>query len=579
MIEFRSSGISVVLIACGLLGSMHLPVAAAVNIQGQVQAGGGPLSNSTVMLWAASSGEPKQLAQTKSGSDGQFQLGTDETPGADVSLYLIAKGGQAMANKNSGDNPAIALLSVLGNTPPAKVVINEMTTVASVWTNAQFLDGTAIKGPALSLRIAAGNVPNFVNLETGGWGSAIQDPLNSSQTPTMANFATLADALAGCTALVKVDACDKLFVATTPPKGPAPIDTLMAAQSIARYPWYQPKRVFALLDAYYPASQGKLRPVPYMPYLNVSPSAWVLPLKFDGGGFRAGGKAMFDSAGNLWVGDNFTVGWQAQDAFWQGHATKFDPNGKPLSPITTGFTGGGMEGGTFGAAIDANDNVWLSSYGSKSIAVFDKNGKPLTPPEGITFNGRLGMMQGIIVTPNGDVWAVGISKRQLLYFPKGDWTEGRILCEGDSGQPCKSFTAPFHLAIDQQDRIWVADSSDHVTRFPASNPSQAENFKTGILNSGLNIDSKGNVWVANRFGTGPRALTHLADMGLRLRLRGGERRFGLPDKDDVKAEGRRRKRHLTQARWDAIPRLAVQGWWSAGAVGRRRRWQRQCLGL
>jgi hypothetical protein len=57
-----------------------------------------------------------------------------------------------------------------------------MTTVASVWTHAQFLDGSGIKGPALSLRIAAGNVPNFVDLQTGSWGGAIQDPLNSGQT-------------------------------------------------------------------------------------------------------------------------------------------------------------------------------------------------------------------------------------------------------------------------------------------------------------------------------------------------------------------------------------------------------------
>src|SRR6476620_9047218 len=71
---------------------------------------------------------------------------------------------------------------------------------------------------------------------------------------------------------------------------------------------------------------------------------------------------------------------------------KFNPNGKPLSPITTGFAGGGMQGGTFGAAVDAKDNAWLTSYGGKSIAVFDKNGKPLTPPEGITFGGTLGLM-------------------------------------------------------------------------------------------------------------------------------------------------------------------------------------------
>jgi hypothetical protein len=84
------------------------------------------------------------------------------------------------------------------------------------------------------------------------------------------------------------------------------------AQSIARYPWYQPERLFALLDPFYPVPSGKnQRPIAFMPYLSFAPSAWVLPRKFDGGGYRAGGKAMFDSEGNLWVGDNFTVGWQA----------------------------------------------------------------------------------------------------------------------------------------------------------------------------------------------------------------------------------------------------------------------------
>ena len=50
-------------------------------------------------------------------------------------------------------------------------------------------------------------MPNFVDLATGGWGEAIQGPLNSGQTPTMANFATLADALSGCVTRVKSDAC------------------------------------------------------------------------------------------------------------------------------------------------------------------------------------------------------------------------------------------------------------------------------------------------------------------------------------------------------------------------------------
>jgi hypothetical protein len=171
------------------------PAAAAISIEGQIQGGGAPVANCTVTLWSATASAPSQLVQVKTDTNGRFQLSVDQSPSKDTSLYLVATGGEAAANKGGGNNPAIALITVLGNMPLAKVTINEFTTVASVWTNNQFLDGTAIKGPALSLRIAAGNVSNFVDLETGGWGDAIQGPLNSSQTPTMANFATLADAL------------------------------------------------------------------------------------------------------------------------------------------------------------------------------------------------------------------------------------------------------------------------------------------------------------------------------------------------------------------------------------------------
>jgi hypothetical protein len=515
---------AVILGTLGFLGLAPAAADAAVRIEGLVQAGGGAVAHSTVTLWAAGPGDPKQLGQAKTADDGSFEISTDETPASGVSLYLMSRGGVPFVNKSAGDNPALAFLAVLGGSRPTYVTINETTTVASVWTNAQFLDGAVIKGPALSLGIAAGNVPNFVDLASGGWGATIQDPLNGGQTPTMANFATLADALAGCATRVTAIACELLFEAAKPPQGGAPTDTLTAAEAVARYPWYLPNRLFGLLDFFYPVPTGRnLRPVPFMPYLNTAPSAWVLPLKFDGGGYRAGGKAMFDSEGNLWVGDNFTIGWQASDALWQGHATKFAPNGRPLSPITTGFSGGGMEGGTFGAAIDANDNAWLTSYGSKSITVFDKTGKPLTPPEGITFGGRLGLMQGVIVTPSGDVWVLGVEKSQLVYIPKGDLTNGRIVCEGDSAEPCKSFRAPFHLAIDQQDRIWVSNSGvDHVTRFPASDPSKVETFKVGYNSSGLAVDSQGNVWVTDRFGNGLLGMMHMVDFGLHFKFEGLE---------------------------------------------------------
>jgi hypothetical protein len=47
--------------------------AAAGQLQGQVLGGGAPIANSTVTLWAASAGAPRQLAQTRTGADGPLR--------------------------------------------------------------------------------------------------------------------------------------------------------------------------------------------------------------------------------------------------------------------------------------------------------------------------------------------------------------------------------------------------------------------------------------------------------------------------------------------------------------------------
>ena len=125
--------------ALSVLSSM--PAFAADKINGQVRAAGGPVAGSTVTLWAASADAPRQLAQTRTGPDGRFALSGD---GKGAVLYLIAKGGRSAASKASGDNPALALVTVLGSKPPARAVVNEMTTVASVWTHNQFIDGLSL---------------------------------------------------------------------------------------------------------------------------------------------------------------------------------------------------------------------------------------------------------------------------------------------------------------------------------------------------------------------------------------------------------------------------------------------------
>src|SRR5262249_46792772 len=120
-------------LAVTLLGRQDLLLGGSVyganSITGQVLGAGAPIANSTVTLWGATAGDPTQLAQTRTGADGQFSLEVPATTGSDSSLYLVAKCGQPSARKASGDNPAIALLAGGGSSkPPPKGAITEVTT-------------------------------------------------------------------------------------------------------------------------------------------------------------------------------------------------------------------------------------------------------------------------------------------------------------------------------------------------------------------------------------------------------------------------------------------------------------------
>jgi len=496
--------VSLAFFVAGLLAAV--PAMAQPLIGGKVEGGNGPIAKATVTLWAAGTGAPTQLAQTNTNVKGAFKLTYRKAP-ADTVLYVIARGGTPKAAADKGPNAAIALLAVLGGTPPKSVVVNEFSTIASVWTSAQFLKHDLLSGTKLGLRIAAGNVPNMVDLKTGGLGPVIQDPLNSSQTTTLATFNTLGNLLAGCVTRVHSNACDKLFAIATPPAGIAPTDTLTAAQNIAHNPSNKAQELFALLDAFYPIPAGKrLRPAPFIPYLGFAPSAWTLSLVYAGGGLNSLGGIGIDGEGNMWAADNFLVGSQSTIySGFGGGVSKIAPNGRPLSPMTFGYRGGGIDTPGFGLAIGADDRVWVTSLDGRTISVFDrKTGKPLSPETGYNFGGQLGEMQGIITTPNGDVWALDNEKSQIVYLPKGDATKGRILGRTVNGKPVDGtlqVKAPFHLAVDQQDRIWVTNSgSDTVTRFPASDPGKAEQFKVGFAPRAIAIDSLGNAWINNTVG-------------------------------------------------------------------------------
>ncbi|HXJ36767.1 MAG TPA: hypothetical protein VMS22_22250 [Candidatus Eisenbacteria bacterium] len=467
------------------------PISAAENLKGQVLGGGAPIVNSTVTLWAASVGAPKQLAQAHTGADGRFALSAAGAPEKDVVLYLVAKGGRPTVSKTAADNPAIALMTMLGAKPPGNLTINELTTVASVFTAARFMNGESISGNPLGLRIAAGNAPNLVDPVTGGWGKVLLDPLNSSMTTTMANLDTLGSLITAYFTVADDAWRARFLKAATPPSGVTPKNTLEAMAGIARAPWVAPKELYALFDEAYPlpAPDGR-RKAPFAPYLVYVPDDFALSLCFSGGGDYANGRFMFDADGNLWSGQNWLPGSQSGvNKSTGGGVIKFSPNGTALSPPITGFTGMGIDGVGWGTAV-TKDRVWISSFNGK-ILVMDFDGKPVAKEGDFPFKENFLGLMGIGVATNGDVWIADGSNNQLLFFPGGRIKDGRIV-------KVAGLKSPFDIVIDSQNRVWVANSSsDTVVRFPADEPTKVESFRAGIGVRALALDSKENVWVAS----------------------------------------------------------------------------------
>ena len=404
---------------------------------------------------------------------------------------MIARGGTPMASKAKGPNDAIGLMALLGTKLPGKVTVNEFTTVASTFTAARFINGDSISGNPLGLRIAAMNVPNLVNLQSGVWGAVIVDGLNLTRSTTLANFNTLASLITYAGTSASSDWRARFYAAATPSGGTTPSNTLGAMAGIARESWAHPKDLFALFEEAYPQTkEGLLTPMPFVPYLQYPPEDFALILRFAGGGNYAPGRVMLDANGNLWSGSNWMPGSQSSAVMGiGGGVAKFGPDGATLSPPVTGFMGAGINGIGWGTAV-TRENVWASSFNGK-ILVTDLQGRPVATEQDFPFREKLHGLMGIGVAANGDVWIVDGEGDQLLFFPGGRVKEGRIV-------KVAGLAGPFDVVIDEQNRVWVSNSrSDTVVRFPANDPTKVETFRVGVAPRALALDSKNNVWVVS----------------------------------------------------------------------------------
>lgn len=136
------------------------------------------------------------------------------------------------------DRGPVTLVSAIGygEDPPAMVVVNERTTVATGNAFAQFINGRRVVGNAVGMLNAVRMAGNLAHPVTGDAGLVVSRTPNGGENSTFATFNSLANAVAACVA--KDLACVDLFNAGRPHGGAAAGNVLQAVANIVKYPSY-----------------------------------------------------------------------------------------------------------------------------------------------------------------------------------------------------------------------------------------------------------------------------------------------------------------------------------------------------
>jgi hypothetical protein len=230
-----------------------------------VHGGQQPVSGSTIRLYAVgttgdgSPATPLLRQAVTTDANGIFDItGLYTCPSASALVYITATGGNPGLSAGT-NNAAIALMAALGPCgslgPSTFININELTTVAAVWSLAPFMSSYSSIGSgttdAAGLASAFMLASEYVNTTTG---TAPGLNVPAGTTVPVAQLNTLADILSSCVNSAggvagDGSACGTLFAAATPSGGAAPVEVIGAGLNIANNPTANVSSLFGLVTA------------------------------------------------------------------------------------------------------------------------------------------------------------------------------------------------------------------------------------------------------------------------------------------------------------------------------------------
>jgi hypothetical protein len=482
------------------------------SIQGALISGGIPVVSATVTLYSSSedNGEAA-LGSGTTDDDGLFQISYRTPKLSNGVLYLTSAGGR-LASQQQHLSDAFVLANVIGAEPfPEEVTINELTTVASAFALAQFIDGQSLNGNSVGLHMAARILRNLADIETGMPGATITNETNNPQSTYSAlrTLNEMANLLVSCASDATV--CQSILQLALPLDGTRPTDTFRALANIATTPWRDPGPLFNLITA-----------DSYQPNLGTNePSAWTLSLKFNGNptSLAGPGNMAFDDKGQMWIINNLVTAdtYILPDCAGQ-ELFRMDP---ATGDVDT-FSGGGILGAGYGITFAPQTNdLWVGNYGFKgstcpipiannSVSQFASDGTPLSPdaenfhpttgiPEdGGWTNGGIGWPQGTVSNRVGDIWIASCNGEivdgnqvDLTIYRNGDPNTWQDIAQ-------ENLEKPFDIAFDGNNVAWVSGTgSDNIMAFAADGTKLRE-YALGAssMPMGVATDSQGNIWVS-----------------------------------------------------------------------------------